>query len=169
MFCALQLPFVRGIELHCDHIQGVPGCNADATKQTQEGDHPWLTVAKHEEETTDTGNDAGSRCDRDDSEICSELMKQLLWSGLRVRHLWPVPHLTSSNVLFCPWGEQRRCCQAAPPTCRGSWQSKSCRHCWSRRWSPVYSPLCCGETCCWPVYSWQTCTWINLVEKKTEK
>lgn len=42
-----MLPFVRGVELHCYHIQSAPRGDADATKQTQEGNHAWLSVAKH--------------------------------------------------------------------------------------------------------------------------
>lgn len=62
MFVHLVLPFIWGVELHCYHIQGVPWGDADAAKQAQEGDHPWLAVAKHQEETADTRYDAGSRC-----------------------------------------------------------------------------------------------------------
>lgn len=29
---ALVLPFIRGVELHCYHIQGIPRGDADATK-----------------------------------------------------------------------------------------------------------------------------------------
>lgn len=57
----VMLPFIRGVKLHCYHIQGVPRGDADATKQAQEGDHPWLTVAEHQEETADTRYDTGSR------------------------------------------------------------------------------------------------------------
>lgn len=72
----------------------------------------------------------------------------------------------SLNAQFCPLIEPTRCCQATLPTCQGSWQSISCRHCWSRRWSRVCSPPCCAGTCCWPVYSWQTCIWTNLMTER---
>ena len=62
MFVHLLLPFIWGVELHCYHIQGIPRGDADAAEQAQEGDHPWLTVAEHQEETADTRYDAGSRC-----------------------------------------------------------------------------------------------------------
>lgn len=57
----LVLPFIRGVKLDRYHIQGIPRGNADTTKQTQEGDHPRLTVAEHQEETAETGYDARSR------------------------------------------------------------------------------------------------------------
>lgn len=59
---ALVLPFIRRVELHCYHVQGVPRGDADASKQTQECDHPRLAVAEHQEETADTRYDTGSRC-----------------------------------------------------------------------------------------------------------
>lgn len=56
-----QLPFIRGVELHGDHVQGVPGGDADAPEQTQEGNHPRFTVSEHQEEAADAGYDTGSR------------------------------------------------------------------------------------------------------------
>lgn len=56
----LMLPFIRGVKLHCYHIQGVPRGDTDATKQAHEGDHPRLAVAKHQEETADTRYDTGA-------------------------------------------------------------------------------------------------------------
>lgn len=73
------------------------------------------------------------------------------------------------NAQFCPLIEPTRCCQATLPTCRGSWRSISCRHCWSHRWSRACSPPCCGGTCCWPVYSRQTCIWTNLTNEKEKE
>lgn len=58
---AAVLPFIRGVELHGDDIQGVPGGDADAPKQTQEGDHSRFAVSKHQEEAADAGYDTGSR------------------------------------------------------------------------------------------------------------
>lgn len=58
--CAL--PFVRRIELYCEHIQGIPGGDANAAKETEQGDHGRLAVSKGQEETADTGDHAGARC-----------------------------------------------------------------------------------------------------------
>lgn len=55
------LPFIRGVELHRDHVQGVPRGDADAPEQTQEGNHPRFAVSEHQEEAADAGYDAGSR------------------------------------------------------------------------------------------------------------
>lgn len=56
-----MLPFIGGIEFYCYHIQGVPRGDADAPKQAQQGNHPRLTVAEHQEETADTRYHTGSR------------------------------------------------------------------------------------------------------------
>lgn len=58
---AAALPFIRGVELHRDDVQGVPRGDADAPEQTQEGDHPRFAVSKHQEEAADAGYDTGSR------------------------------------------------------------------------------------------------------------
>lgn len=71
-------------------------------------------------------------------------------------------HRASLNGQFCPLGAPTRCSPAAQPAYPESWQSISCRRCWSRRWSPGCSPPCCGGTCCWSAYSRQTCTWTSL-------
>lgn len=55
------LPFIRGVELHRDHVQGVPRGDADAPEQAQEGNHPRFAVSKHQEEAADAGYDTGSR------------------------------------------------------------------------------------------------------------
>ncbi len=57
----LLLPFIWGVKLHCYHIEGVPWGDADATKQAQERNHPWFTVAEHQEEAAHTRYDTGSR------------------------------------------------------------------------------------------------------------
>ena len=88
---------------------------------------------------------------------------------MSISELYALIRLTypaSLNAQFCPLIELTRCCQATPPTCQGSWQSISCRHCWSHRWSRACSPPCCGGTCCWPIYNWPSGIWTNLMKEK---
>lgn len=59
--CLYFLPLVGGVELHRQHIQGVPGSDADPPKQAEEGNHGRLAVTEGQEETADTGDDAGAR------------------------------------------------------------------------------------------------------------
>lgn len=54
-------PLVGGVELHSQHIQGVPGGNADPPKQAEQSDHSRLAVAKGQEETADAGDHTGAR------------------------------------------------------------------------------------------------------------
>lgn len=37
--CVAHLPLVGGVELHGQHIQGVPGGDADPPEQAEQGDH----------------------------------------------------------------------------------------------------------------------------------
>ena len=60
-YCSDTSPFVWRVELHGEHVQGIPGGDADAPEQTQEGDHPWLVAAEHQEEAADAWYDAGAR------------------------------------------------------------------------------------------------------------
>lgn len=55
------LPLVRGVELHRQHVQGVPGGDADAPEQTEQSDHGRLAVAERQEETADTRDHTGAR------------------------------------------------------------------------------------------------------------
>lgn len=57
----LRLPLIRGVELHRQHVQGVPGGDADASKQAEQSNHGRLAVAEGQEETADAGDDAGAR------------------------------------------------------------------------------------------------------------
>lgn len=43
-------PFVSGVELHGDHIQGVPGSNAGPAEEALPADHCRLAVAEKEKE-----------------------------------------------------------------------------------------------------------------------
>lgn len=43
-------PFVSGVELHGDHIQGIPGSNAGTAEEALPADHCWLAVAEKEKE-----------------------------------------------------------------------------------------------------------------------
>lgn len=46
----LCTPFVSGVELHSDHVQGVPGSNAGPAEEALPADHCWLAVAEKEKE-----------------------------------------------------------------------------------------------------------------------
>ncbi len=56
-----SLPLVRGVELDSQHIQRVPGGDADSPEQAEQSDHGWLAVAKGQEETADARNHTGAR------------------------------------------------------------------------------------------------------------
>lgn len=58
--CMCDPPLVRGVELDGQHIQGVPGGDADAAEQAEQGDHGRLAVPKGQEETADAGDDTGA-------------------------------------------------------------------------------------------------------------
>lgn len=57
-------------------------------------------------------------------------------------------YLTCWDVLFCPWGGQRRCFRAARPASPGSWRSRPSRRC-NRRRTSSDSRSCCGGRSCW--------------------
>lgn len=54
------LPLIRGVKLHRQHVQGIPGGDADSSKQAQQRNHGWLAVAKGQEEAADAGDNAGA-------------------------------------------------------------------------------------------------------------
>lgn len=166
LFCAaVVLPFIWRVQLHRYHIQGVPRGDADATKQTQEGDHPRLAVAEYQEEAADTRYDARSRWGRRQK---TELLKKFCSNTkCRYSNLIVSSYPASSNGQFCPSKVQTQCSRGAQLVYQGSWQSISCRRCWSHRWSPACSPLCCGGTCCWSACCWSTCTWTNLRRERS--
>lgn len=56
------LPLVRGIELDGQHVQGIPGGDANSSKQAEQGNHSWFAVAKRKEETADARYHAWARC-----------------------------------------------------------------------------------------------------------
>lgn len=164
LFVCLFSPFIWGVELHRDHVQGVPRGDADTSKQAQEGNHPRLAVAKHQEETANAGNYTGAGCKGGEGAL-RRVKRHRRATGEPHARVRP-PYPASLGAQFCPWAEPTRCCQATRLKCRGSWQSISCKHCWSRRWSPVCSPPCCGGRCCWSACSWQTCIWTSLMRDK---
>lgn len=55
------LPLVRRVKLHRQHVQGVPGGDADSPKQAEQSNHGGLAVAKGQEETADARNHTGAR------------------------------------------------------------------------------------------------------------
>lgn len=55
-----RLPLIRGVKLHRQHVQGIPGGDADSSKQAEQSNHGRLAVAKGQEETADAGDDAGA-------------------------------------------------------------------------------------------------------------
>lgn len=58
--CLSDPPLVRGVELDGQHVQGVPGGDADAAEQAEQSDHGRLAVTKGQEEAADAGDDAGA-------------------------------------------------------------------------------------------------------------
>lgn len=56
-----NLPLIRGVKLHRQHVQGIPGGDADSPKQAQQSNHGGLAVAKGQEETADAGDNTGAR------------------------------------------------------------------------------------------------------------
>lgn len=56
-----RLPFVRGVELNGQHIQSVPGGDADSPEQAEQSNHGWLAVAKGQEEAADARDHTGAR------------------------------------------------------------------------------------------------------------
>lgn len=54
-------PLVGGVELHGQHIQGVPGGDADPPKQAEQSNHSGLAVAEGQEETADAGDHTRAR------------------------------------------------------------------------------------------------------------
>lgn len=55
------LPLVRGVELDGQHVQSVPGSNADSPEQAEQSNHGRLAVAEGQEETADARDDTGAR------------------------------------------------------------------------------------------------------------
>ena len=53
-------PLVRGVELHGEHVQGVPGGDADAPEQAEQSDHGRLAVTEGQEEAADAGDHTGA-------------------------------------------------------------------------------------------------------------
>lgn len=75
------LPLIGGVKLHRQHIQGVPGGDADSPKQAQQSDHGWLAVAEGQEETADAGDDAGAgwRREKEREETGEEEKNQIIF------------------------------------------------------------------------------------------
>lgn len=56
-----RLPLVGWVELDGQHIQCVPGSDADSPEQAEQSNHGRFAVAKGQEETADAGDHTGAR------------------------------------------------------------------------------------------------------------
>lgn len=59
--CLSGLPLVGWVELHGQHVQCIPGSDADSPEQAEQSNHGRFTVAKGQEETADAGDHTGAR------------------------------------------------------------------------------------------------------------